>query len=208
MRIMEILLATQNKGKLKEMEELLKADGVNFIALAENTIEEPEEDGDSFEDNAIIKAEFYSKRTEKACISDDSGLVIPKLNGDPGIFSSRWAGEGKNFNVAMDRVYNNLLQRGVDLKFDEVEAFFYCAMAYKVPGSRTEVFFGKVEGHLTYPARGDDGFGYDPIFVPKGSIKTFAEMGSVLKNKDNHRVRAAIRIKSHIRRCNYATISV
>lgn len=205
---MKIILATQNKGKLVEMKYLLGDLDVKLDCLPVNIVEEPEEDGDSFEENAIIKAEFYSDMTASICMSDDSGLVIPYLDGDPGIYSARWAGEKKDFSVAIDRIYRNLLQKGIDPVVERVDAYFYCSVAFKVPGEKVIVFGGRVDGRIIFPARGSKGFGYDPIFVPEGSDLSFGEMSFEQKNSDNHRSKAINKLKDYINCCNNDTMMI
>ena len=143
---MEIILATGNKGKLKEMRGLLSGIDVNLNVLDFNEVAEPEETGLTFEENSIIKSEYYSSLTNGICVSDDSGLVIPVLNGDPGIYSSRWAGPEKDFNSAIQKIRNRMLQKGVFIESGVVDAFFYCSIAIKVPNEAVKVFVGKVDG--------------------------------------------------------------
>lgn len=191
----KLLIASNNAGKVKEIQELLKDFGIEVISASEFDYPEPVEDGDSFVANAKIKSEYYCSKTNIPSLADDSGLEIDALNGAPGIYSARWAGESKDFNEAMDRIEDCLKDIGYDpvamgRKHDLLKANFTCALSLSWPDGHTEVFEGKVFGNLAFPAVGDKGFGYDPIFVANGHEKTFAEIDPQEKHAISHRAAA------------------
>ena len=144
-------------------------------------LKEPKEDGSNFVENALKKSRYVNNKTKKVSIADDSGLVIPSLQGKPGIFSARWAGEKKDFNRAMKKV-NNLLYK------KKTNAYYISVLAISWNKKKEEIFIGKIFGSLTWPPRGNLGFGYDPIFIPKGYSKTFGELSNKVKNNISHRV--------------------
>lgn len=181
-----LLIASGNKGKVLEIRELLDGLPVAVESLDGRFIEEPEENGDSFIDNAVIKARYYSKATGLPALADDSGLVVNALNGAPGIYSARWGGEARDFTIAMQRVERELSQ----LQTTDFSAAFVCALALYWPDGHVETVEGTVKGQLTFPSRGDKGFGYDPIFIPDGYDVTFAEMEPQAKNVISHRMDA------------------
>ncbi len=156
---------------------------VETIAAGALGIPEPEETGDSFEANAALKARAAAEASALPALADDSGLVVPALDGAPGIYSARWAGPAKDFQLAMERVHRELGDK-------DPSARFVAVLALAWPGGRTEFFRGEVEGSLTWPPRGDRGFGYDPMFIPLGGDLTFGEMDPVEKHRISHRARA------------------
>ncbi len=181
----ELVVATHNAGKAREIAELLEPYNVERVYTAgELGLPEPVEDGATFVDNAIIKALSAAKGSGKVALADDSGLAVTALGGDPGIYSARWGGEEKDFDLAMGKV-NDALGEGADRS-----AAFICALCLAWPDGYTQVFEGRVEGSITWPMRGDKGFGYDPIFVPEGHTRTFAEMKPAEKHAMSHRARA------------------
>lgn len=182
----ELLIASKNEGKVKEIRALLAPFDVEVISAANFDIEEPEETGSTFAENAALKAEYYGKATNLPALADDSGLSIEALGGAPGIYSARWAGAEKDFAVAMKRVEEELQTKGAD----DYSAKFVCSLALWVPEGSTDHVEGEVKGTLTFPARGNLGFGYDPIFIPEGHDRTFAEMTPEEKASMSHRTRA------------------
>lgn len=182
------VLASHNKGKLAEFNALTAPHAITLRSAAELGLPEPEETGDSFEANAALKAEAATHATAQHAIADDSGLVIPALDGAPGIYSARWAGESKDFRIAMQRVHDELAARGVPM--EGAAAHFVCVIAVARPHAPTKLFRGEVHGHLTWPARGEKGFGYNPIFIASGESLTFAEMEDDLRYGITHRKRA------------------
>jgi XTP/dITP diphosphohydrolase len=178
-----MVIASHNPGKVEEIAALLAPFAVETIAAGSLGIPEPEETGDSFEANAALKARAAAEATGLPALADDSGLVVPALGGAPGIYSARWAGPAKNFRAAMERVQREL--GGKDRS-----ARFVAVLALARPGGDTDLFRGEVEGSLTWPPRGDRGFGYDPMFIPRGGTLTFGEMDPVEKHRISHRARA------------------
>lgn len=178
-----LVIASHNMGKVKEIGELIAPLGIRAISAGEANVIEPEETGDSFAENATLKSEHSLLSTGLPALADDSGLVVPAIGGAPGIYSARWAGPNKDFNVAFNRIRHELGEKPTD-------AYFICVLALSVPGKHTEIFEGRIDGTLTFPPRGSKGFGYDPIFIPKGYDITFAEFDPALKNSISHRARA------------------
>jgi XTP/dITP diphosphohydrolase len=178
-----LVIASHNPGKVEEIAALLAPFAVETIAAGSLGIPEPEETGDSFEANAALKARAAAGASGLAALADDSGLVVPALGGAPGIFSARWAGPAKDFQVAMERVHRELGNK-------DRNARFVAVLALASPGGRTELFRGEIEGSLTWPPRGDRGFGYDPMFIPPGGNLTFGEIDPEEKHRISHRARA------------------
>jgi XTP/dITP diphosphohydrolase len=178
---MKLVVASHNKGKVREIEDLLAPLGFT-IASAEG-LAEPEETGLTFEDNAVLKARAACEATGLAALADDSGLSVEALDGAPGIYSARWAGEAKDFAGAMARVERELDGRDGGAKF-------VCVLALARPGQDVQTFRGEVHGRLIFPPRGTKGFGYDPIFVADGMTETFGEIDPALKHSISHRAKA------------------
>jgi XTP/dITP diphosphohydrolase len=181
-----LVIASHNPGKIKEIKSLLEPYGVQVAGAAELHLPEPEETGRSFAENARIKAETAASHSGEPALADDSGLCVAALDGAPGIYSARWAGPGKDFRAAMARVESELKAKGTR----DMRAWFVCALALAAPGQETEIFEGHVFGTLTFPPRGNKGFGYDPIFVPEGYRQTFGEMDPDAKHAMSHRAKA------------------
>jgi XTP/dITP diphosphohydrolase len=181
-----LVVASHNPGKVREIMELIAPFGINAVGAAGLGLPEPEETGSSFAANAILKAEAAVKGSGLPALADDSGLCVAALDGAPGIYSARWAGPSKDFRLAMWRVEEELRQS----ESHDMRAFFVCALALAAPGATTDVFEGRVYGSLTFPPRGQLGFGYDPIFVPEGFRMTFGEMAPAEKHAMSHRARA------------------
>ena len=178
-----LVIASHNEGKVEEISALLVPFAIEAVSAASLGIAEPEETGDSFEANAALKARAAAEASRMPALADDSGLVVPALGGTPGIYSSRWAGPGKDFRSAMERVHRELGDR-------DPSATFVAVLALAWPDGDLELFRGEVAGRLIWPARGERGFGYDPMFVPKGGVETFGEMAPAEKHKISHRARA------------------
>ena len=193
-KIEKILIGTNNDGKYKEICELLP-NSVKKYSPKEFNILTPEETGKSFEKNSFIKASYFSKETNLICLSDDSGLEIDILDGEPGIFSSRWAGTKGNFDIAIKKVFKELSRKNKNWKNKRVKARFVCALSICWPGGKNISRIGKIEGFISYKKIGKNGFGYDPIFIPKGSKITFAQMLPREKFKIDHRSKAFKKIK-------------
>ncbi|NOD65013.1 MULTISPECIES: RdgB/HAM1 family non-canonical purine NTP pyrophosphatase [unclassified Ruegeria] len=184
-----LLVATHNKGKLEEMAHLLEPFGVTVVGAGEMNLPEPEETEDTFVGNARIKAHAAAKATGLPALSDDSGITIDALDGAPGVYTADWAetANGRDFLMAMTRAHNELEAKNAP---HPRTAQFRCTLVLAWPDGHDEVFEGIAPGHLVWPIRGKDGFGYDPMFVPDGHDITFAEMDRWEKNKISHRGRA------------------
>ena len=182
----KIIIASHNEGKVSEIKDLLKNYNLNIISSSELGIDEPEENGSSFEENALIKSSTTSKLSKTVSISDDSGLCVNSLNGDPGIYSARWAGPDKDFLYAANEINKSLIEK----ESKDLSAYFICVLAVSWPDGDYKTFKGRVDGTLTFPPRGNNGFGYDPIFIPKGHEKTFGEMEAKYKHSISHRNKA------------------
>jgi XTP/dITP diphosphohydrolase len=181
--IERLLIASHNPGKVREIAALLAPLHIATVGAAELGLPEPDETGDTFEANAALKAEAGAKASGLVALSDDSGLVVPAINGDPGIYSARWAGPTRDFNFAMGRVQGALGD-------GDRAAHFVAVLALAWPDGKTEMFRGEVYGQLTWPPRGDKGFGYDPMFIPDGYDITLGEMDPDEKYRISHRARA------------------
>ena len=192
-KIKEIIIGTNNWGKYKEICDLLPKK-VKKRSAKEFNILTPDETGKTFEENAFIKASYFSKKTNLICLSDDSGLKIDLLNGKPGIYSSRWSGEKNNFNLAIKRIYQrmNATKKNWE-KYNKAE--FVCCLTLFWPNGKTYTSKGIVKGKISTKKKGKNGFGYDPIFIPNGYDKTFSEMNSKLKMSIDHRYKAFRKIK-------------
>ena len=183
-----LVLATHNKGKVVEIAALLAPFAVKVRAAGALGLPEPEETETTFTGNARLKAVAAARASGLPALADDSGLCVNGLGGDPGVYSARWAGPGKDFGVAMARVHE-LLEGNPDRS-----AFFVCALALAWPDGHCEIFEGRIDGVLAWPARGSKGFGYDPMFVPDGFDLTFGEMDADAKHAISHRARAFARL--------------
>ena len=174
-----LVVATHNHGKLWEIRELMKPHGAEAVSAAELNLEEPEETGTTFRDNAVLKAEAAARASGIVALADDSGLCVEALEGAPGIYSARWAGAGRDFGAAMTRVEREIKALGAPPPW---RASFVSVMALAWPDGALETFEGRVDGELVFPRRGTAGFGYDPIFRPDGHDRTFGEMSSEEKH--------------------------
>jgi len=181
-----IVVASHNPGKAREIRALLAPFGYVVKSAAELNLPEPEETGATFAENAALKARAAADASGFVALADDSGLAVAALDGAPGIYSARWAGPSKDFARAMARVARELKERDAA----DRSAKFVCALALAAPHGETEIFEGEIQGHLEFPPRGTKGFGYDPIFVPEGLTRTFAEIDPDEKHAVSHRARA------------------
>jgi XTP/dITP diphosphohydrolase len=180
----KLLLATMNEAKIRELSHLLTPFGIEPVPASALGIPEPDETGATFQENSLNKAIFYSKQSDMPVLADDSGLCIAALDGAPGIFSARWAGPESDYGKACDRI-----QRELEGKEDR-SAHFECALTLAWPDGHTEGFTGTVKGTIVDSAVGTNGFAYDPIFIPEGHNKTFAQMGDNEKCIISHRAMA------------------
>ena len=186
----KLVVATHNSGKLREIRDLLAPYGIECVGAAELDLPEPEETGNTFVDNAELKARAAADLSGLPALSDDSGLSVDALHGMPGIFSARWAEDGagnRNFSRAMERVWREVEEAGPEAGHD---AHFTCALSIAWPEGDIESFEGKVHGAIVWPPRGEKGFGYDPIFIATGMEKTFAEIDPAEKHAISHRAEA------------------
>jgi XTP/dITP diphosphohydrolase len=186
-----LVVATHNPGKARELAEIL--DGrFELVAAGELGLPEPEETEATFVGNALLKARAAADATGMIALADDSGLSVAALDGAPGIFSARWAGPEKDFAMAMKKVEARLEEAGAE----DRAAWFTSALAVAWPHGPAVVVEGRVDGALTFPPRGDKGFGYDPIFIPEGQTQTFGEMEPAAKDGMSHRARAFVKLKA------------
>ena len=184
----KIVLATHNPGKVVEIKALLEPFGTDVVAAGDLGLPEPIEDAPDFIGNAKIKALASATASGMPALADDSGLCVNALGGEPGIYSARWAGPNKDFNIAMTRVADELGDH------EDRSAYFVCALCLAWPDGHTEAFQGEVHGNLVWPARGDLGFGYDPMFIPTGFDITFGEMDPDKKHGMSHRHHAFVQL--------------
>ncbi len=180
----ELVIATHNQGKAREISALLSPYVPKFYTAGELDLPEPEETGASFVENAVLKARAAAQASGKVSLADDSGLAVNALGGDPGIYSARWGGEDKDFNVAMQKIHDALGDN------EDRSAHFVCVLALAWPDGHAEVFEGFVHGNIVWPKRGAQGFGYDPIFQANGYDITFGEMQPSDKHAISHRANA------------------
>jgi len=193
-KITKLLVGTNNRGKLREIKNLLPKN-IEIYSPSDFKIKSPPENGKTFKENSTIKASYFSKKTKMPCLSDDSGLEVDILDGDPGIYSARWGGKKGNFVKAMNRVFKELYKKDKNWKTKIIKARFICALTIYGHNQKTISSIGKVEGHISHSMKGINGFGYDPIFIPKGKKITFSEMKPLQKYKIDHRFKAFKKIK-------------
>ncbi len=181
-----LIVASHNPGKVREIKALLGPHGIEPVSAKELSLPEPEETGATFAANAELKARAAADAGHHPALADDSGLWVNALDGAPGIYSARWAGPTKEFHVAMARVEKELLER----KARDFSAKFVCALSLAMPHGEIKTFEGEIHGRLTFPPKGQLGFGYDPIFIADGFGQTFGEIDPHVKNAMSHRARA------------------
>ena len=193
-KIIEILVGTNNDGKLREIIDLLP----NFYKIyspKDYKLKSPKENGKSFLENSLIKAKYFSLKTKKICIADDSGLEISLLNNQPGIFSARWGGKKNNFDLTIKKIYSKLSKKDKKWKNKIIKARFVCALTIFGLKKKPIQSLGIVNGKISREKVGKNGFGYDPIFIPNGKNKTFGQMKYFDKLKIDHRMKAYKKIK-------------
>ena len=196
-KISKLLIGTNNKGKYKEIKDLLPK-YIKTYSTKEFKLKSPKEDGLTFEENSIIKSKHFSKKTKLICLADDSGLEIDLLNKAPGIYSARWGGKNGDFKKAINRVYRNLFRIDKNWQSKKIKARFTCALSIYNLDKKIASVKGKVEGFISNEPKGKNGFGYDPIFIPKNKKETFGEMKSSEKYKIDHRFEAFKKIKKFL----------
>ena len=196
-KIKKLLIGTNNKGKLREIRDLLPK-YIKTISPMYYNLKSPRENGMTFKDNSLIKSKYFSRKTNLICLADDSGLEIDILNKKPGIFSARWGGKNSNFNNAIKRVYRELDKKDKNWKSKKIKARFICALSICYLNKKIACVIGKVEGSISHKPKGINGFGYDPIFIPNKSNKTFGEMKPSKKYKLDHRYNAFKKIRKFL----------
>jgi XTP/dITP diphosphohydrolase len=196
-KISKLLIGTNNKGKYKEIKDLLPK-YIKTYSTSEFKLKSPRENGLTFEENSIIKSKHFSKKTRLICLADDSGLEIDLLDKSPGIYSARWGGKKGDFKKAINRVYKELSKKDKNWKVKKVKARFICALSICHLDKKIASVTGKVEGYISTKPKGNNGFGYDPIFIPKNKRKTFGEMSSIQKYKIDHRFVAFKKIRKFL----------
>jgi XTP/dITP diphosphohydrolase len=192
-----LVIASHNKGKLAEFERMLKPLGITMMSAGELGVPEPEETGESFHENAQLKAAIAAFATNRLALGDDSGVEIAALNGAPGIYTARWAGETRDFRIAMQRAQDELAAKDAH-RPDQRRAAFVCVLCLANPIGDVQFFEGRVEGCLVWPPRGENGFGYDPMFQPDGYTQTYGEMDPAQKYAITHRARAFAKFRDAI----------
>ena len=193
-KIKKIVIGTNNKGKLKEIRDLLPKN-IKTLSISKLKIKSPRENGKTFKENSLIKSKYFSKITNLMCLADDSGLEIDILNKRPGIYSSRWGGRNSDFGKAIKKVYRELNKKNKDWKKRKIKARFVCALSICYLNKKIASVIGSVEGSISEKPKGKNGFGYDPIFIPKNKNKTFGEIRPSQKYKLDHRYKAFKKIK-------------
>jgi XTP/dITP diphosphohydrolase len=196
-KISKLLIGTNNKGKYKEIRDLLPK-YIKTHSTSEFKLKSPREDGQTFKENSIIKSKYFSKKTKLICLADDSGLEIDILDKSPGIYSARWGGKKGDFKKAINKVYKELSKKDKNWKHKKIKARFICALSISYLDKKIASVLGKVEGYISVNPKGENGFGYDPIFIPKNKRKTFGEMSSLQKYKIDHRFVAFKKIKKFL----------
>ena len=196
-KISKLLIGTNNKGKYKEIKDLLPK-YIKTHSTSEFKLKSPRENGLTFTENSIIKSKHFSKKTKLICLADDSGLEIDILDKNPGIYSARWGGKNADFKKAINRVYKELSKKDKNWKDKKIKARFICALSICYLDKKIASVLGKVEGYISPKSQGGNGFGYDPIFIPKNRRKTFSEMSSIQKYKIDHRFAAFKKIRKFL----------
>ena len=196
-KISKILIGTNNHGKLKEIKDLLPKSTIVY-STKNFKIKSPVENGSSFLQNSLLKAKFFSKKTNMICLADDSGLEIDILKRSPGIYSSRWAGKKNNFNKAISKVFKKINKIDKNWKLKKIKCRFVCALTIYWPGGKKVNSIGKIEGYISSKKKGKNGFGYDPIFIPFKKKITFGQMKPKDKYKIDHRYQAFKQLKKFL----------
>ena len=196
-KIYKLLIGTNNKGKLREIKSLLPKN-IKIHSTSEFKLKSPQEIGKTFKENSLIKSKYFSKKTGLFCLADDSGLEIDLLDKSPGIYSARWAGRHGDFNKAIKKVYRELNKKNKNWKKKKIKARFICALSISYLNKKIACVVGKVDGSISHKPKGKNGFGYDPIFIPQRSKKTFGEMKPSKKYKLDHRFKAFVKIKKFL----------
>ena len=201
----KILIATNNNGKFLEIAKLLESLDIQAVPASSLNLIEPEESAETFAENAFIKAKFYGDNAQILALADDSGLCIKDLENAPGVHSARYALDengNKNFTLAFEKIFAELQKKNI-FSSQKPPAFFVCNLCLYDPKNNFTINFeGRVDGYLTYPALGNEGFGYDPIFIKNGMNKTFCEIDSTFKHQISHRAMAFLQLENWLKK-NY-----
>ena len=193
-KILNLFVGSNNRGKIKEIRDLLPKK-VEILTPSDLNLKSPIENGKNFNENSFIKAKFFSKKSNMICLADDSGLEIDSLNRLPGIYSARWGGKKSNFNLAIKKVYKELKKKNLNWYKTKTSARFICSLTIYWPDNKYITVNGKIEGTISRFKKGNNGFGYDPIFIPLNKKITFGQMEPKEKYKIDHRIRAFRKIK-------------
>ena len=196
-KINKLLIGTNNRGKLREIKSLLPKN-IKIYSTSQYNLKSPIENGTTFKENSLIKSRYFSKKTSLMCLADDSGLEIDLLDKNPGIYSARWGGKNSNFDKAIKKVYRELNNKNKNWRSKKIKARFVCALSICYLNKKIACVIGSVEGSISEKPRGKNGFGYDPIFIPKNKNKTFGEMRPSQKYKLDHRYKAFKKIKKFL----------
>ena len=196
-KINKLLIGTNNNGKLREIKSLLPKK-IKIYSTTKFNLNSPVENGKTFKENSLIKSKYFSKKTGLMCLADDSGLEIDFLNKNPGIYSARWGGRHGDFNKAIRRVYKELNKKDKKWKSKKIKARFVCALSISFLEKKIVCVKGKIEGTISTKPKGNNGFGYDPIFIPTGKKSTFGEISPKLKYQIDHRFKAFKKIKKFL----------
>ena len=196
-KIKKIVIGSNNKGKIKEIRDLLPKN-YKILTPSHFKLASPPENGKTFIKNSLLKAKYFSLKANEVCLADDSGLEIDLLDKKPGIFSARWGGKNSNFNLAIDRVFKALNKKDKKWREKKIKARFVCALTIYGLKKKAIQSLGIIEGYISKTKKGKNGFGYDPIFIPKGKRKTFGEMDPKKKYKIDHRYKAYKKIKKFL----------
>ena len=196
-KIKDLLIGSNNAGKVREIKQLLPR-YIRVSSIIDYKMKSPKENGKTFLQNSLIKSKYFSKKTGKICLADDSGLEIDILNKKPGIFSARWGGKKNNFNLAIKKVFKELNKADKNWRKKRITARFICALTIYGPNIKKIYSIGKIEGRISNKKIGKNGFGYDPIFIPNRKTNTFGQMKFKDKFKIDHRARAFIKLKKFL----------
>ena len=196
-KINKLLIGTNNKGKLREIKNLLPK-YIKIQSTSEFNLKSPRETGKTFKENSLIKSRYFSRKSNLLCLADDSGLEIDILKKRPGIYSARWGGKNSDFKIAIKKVYRELYKKDKNWKNKKIKARFICVLSISYFNKKIACVLGKVEGHISEKPKGKKGFGYDPIFIPLKKRKTFGEMKPSQKYKMDHRYYAFKQIRKFL----------
>lgn len=194
MTLSEVVFASHNAGKIKEIKELLQPFGINVKSALDMELPDVEETGSTFAENSLLKSQTIAELTGFPCIADDSGLCVDALNGAPGVYSARYA-PNRDFDKGMEKLLAEMAQSPNKSR----KAHFSCVISLAFPNGGYELFEGRVDGHIAMEKQGNGGFGYDPLFIPDGFAKSFAQMNKDEKNQVSHRGRAVEKLKAYLK---------